>query len=356
MSSYFRDRTLLGPLLQSVSRSFYLSIRFLPAGLRQPVGLAYLLARATDTIADTYQIPVEVRKPTLEALAAMIQGGKESQFETAERLLAKRSCSGSGVPNEMAEWQSSFASLQTNEAERTLIQQLPKCLEMLGLVSPQDRHHIREVVGKITRAQLLDLERFGTPGTIRALATVAELNEYTYLIAGCVGEFWTDECGNHVKACADRPLEEMRALGRDYGAGLQLINILRDAGGDLRAGRCYLPNEDLVTAGLTPDQILLQPGKFMPIYEKWLARAEEGLEAGMKYTLSVRPRRVRIATALPALIGARTLALLRDAGHAVLEEKIKVPREEVRRMLRTVALTLGSKKTLEQMFRNNLKH
>jgi phytoene/squalene synthetase len=38
---------------QSVSRSFYLTIRFLPRPLREPVGLAYLLARATDTIADT---------------------------------------------------------------------------------------------------------------------------------------------------------------------------------------------------------------------------------------------------------------------------------------------------------------
>ena len=322
---------LIGPLLQSVSRSFYLSIRFLPAGLREPVGLAYLLARATDTIADTNEIPVEVRKPELEALAAVIQGDKSG--------------------NKIAKLQSSFAPLQTNEAERRLIEKFPQCLEMLERVSPEDRTSIREVVGKITRAQLLDLERFGTPGTIRALRSVADLNEYTYLIAGCVGEFWTHICVHHLKAFADRPIKEMLELGRQYGAGLQLINILRDAGGDLRAGRCYLPNEELVSAGLTPDQILAEPGKFMPVFEKWLTQAERGLEAGMKYTLSVQPRRVRAATALPALIGARTIALLRDAGHAVLEEKIKVPRDEVRRMLRTVALTLGSRKTLEQIFR-----
>jgi farnesyl-diphosphate farnesyltransferase len=327
---------LIGPLLQSVSRSFYLSIRFLPAGLREPVGLAYLLARATDTIADTSEVPVEIRKPNLEILAAVIQG---RQFG-----------------NEMADLRSSFAPLQTNEAERTLIEKLPQCLAMLERVSSEDRGRIREVVGKITRAQLLDLERFGAPGTIRALETGSDLNEYTYLIAGCVGEFWTHVCVHHVKPFANRPIEEMLELGRQYGAGLQLINILRDAGGDLRAGRCYLPNEELVTVGLTPDQILSQSGKFMPIYSKWLNEAQQGIEAGMKYTLSIQPRRVRVATALPALIGARTIALLRDAGHAVLEEKIKIPRDEVRRMLRTVALTLGSKRTLERMFRSNLKH
>ena len=36
-------------LLRPVSRSFYLSIRLLPRALRQPVALAYLLARTSDT-------------------------------------------------------------------------------------------------------------------------------------------------------------------------------------------------------------------------------------------------------------------------------------------------------------------
>ena len=40
-------------ILKSVSRSFYLTIKFLPRPLREPVSLAYLLARATDTMADT---------------------------------------------------------------------------------------------------------------------------------------------------------------------------------------------------------------------------------------------------------------------------------------------------------------
>lgn len=321
---------LIGPLLQSVSRSFYLSIRLLPSGLREPVGLAYLLARATDTIADTDEISVEVRKPKLQALASAIQGESRG--------------------TEVDELRKSFAPLQTSAAERALIESLPQCLEMLGRISLEDRGSIRQVVGKITRAQLLDLERFGTPDRVRALGNPADLNEYTYLIAGCVGEFWTEVCVRHLERFADRSIDEMLELGREYGAGLQLINILRDAGGDLRAGRCYLPNEQLTAAGLTPDQILSQPGKFMPIFDNWLNEAERGLQAGMKYALAVRPRRVRAATALPALIGARTIALLRDAGQAVLEEKIKVPRDEVRRLLRTVALGLGSKKILERLF------
>jgi farnesyl-diphosphate farnesyltransferase len=323
---------LIGPLLQSVSRSFYLSIRVLPAHLGQPVGLAYLLARATDTVADTSEIAPEVRQPRLELLASIIQGGAP---------VAK--------VNEVI---SSFAPLQTNAEERKLIESLPQCLEALDRLETADRKDVRVLLEKINNAQRLDIERFGKPGTIRALATEDELNEYTYLIAGCVGEFWTNVSVRHVRNFATLSVDQMLDLGRHYGAGLQLINILRDAGGDLRAGRCYFPDQDLSRVGLTPEKIPDQPGKFMPVFNKWLDRAAKGLEAGMQYSLAVRNRRVRGATALPALIGARTIALLREAGDAVLEEKVKVPRTEVRSLLRRVGMTLSSKATLQRLYRN----
>src|SRR5260370_41808091 len=60
-------------ILRSVSRSFYLSIRFLPVRLRQPVALAYLLARTTDTVADTARISGTFRRKTLQTLSKAIQ-------------------------------------------------------------------------------------------------------------------------------------------------------------------------------------------------------------------------------------------------------------------------------------------
>src|SRR5258708_37115404 len=44
-------------LLKGVSRSFYISVRFLPRRIRMAVALGYLLARASDTIADTNRLP-----------------------------------------------------------------------------------------------------------------------------------------------------------------------------------------------------------------------------------------------------------------------------------------------------------
>src|SRR5256885_11227494 len=66
--------TLRASILARVSRSFYLSIRLLPKKLRDPVSLGYLLARASDTIADTTELPLELRMEKLQLLIRGIQG------------------------------------------------------------------------------------------------------------------------------------------------------------------------------------------------------------------------------------------------------------------------------------------
>ena len=52
-------RPLQGSLLAAVSRSFYLSLRFLPSPVRGALSVSYLLARAADTIADVEASPAE---------------------------------------------------------------------------------------------------------------------------------------------------------------------------------------------------------------------------------------------------------------------------------------------------------
>jgi len=324
-------RSLHGSILRNVSRSIYLSIRLLPARLRRPVGLAYLLARATDTVADTPQVVSEARTEMLSDLASVILG--DISPDALDNLVG------------------TFAPLQTNRAEQRLIEELPSCIGEMQRMDPADRDDIRTVLGKITQGQALDVARFADATEPHALATDLELHEYTYLVAGCVGEFWTRLCFRHVHNFADLPEGEMSDLGKRYGNGLQLINILRDAHSDLHAGRCYFPLQELKEIGLEPAHILAEPSRFEFILEKWRDEAQHGLTAGMNYVHAIRNRRVRGATALPALIGARTLALMRAAGpRTELHRNIKTPRREVRSMLWRVAGTLASRETLTKMF------
>jgi farnesyl-diphosphate farnesyltransferase len=323
-------RKLQTAILRSVSRSFYLSVRFLPAQLREPVALAYLLARTTDTVADTARLSGTVRTETLKMLSNGIQG-------TASREVA-------------VNLSASFVPLQENVAEQTLLRSLPDCLEWLEHVASADRNDIRVVLAKITRGQMLDLERFDSPTDIRMLQSSADLDEYTYLVAGGVGEFWTRLCFRHVRDFATLGEDEMLALGKRYGMGLQLINVLRDAGSDLRIGRCYFPEEELSAAGLTAAQIRSEPERFQPIYKRWTEKAQQELECGVQYSRAIRNRRVRAATVLPALIGARTLALLEHDGVAALQRTVKISRQEVRRMILSLAVTFASHKPIDAMY------
>jgi farnesyl-diphosphate farnesyltransferase len=312
------QKDLGGRVLRSVSRSFYLSLRILPAPLREPLSLAYLLARATDTIADTFEPPVALRTEALRRLAAAIQGTAPSET--------------------VAQVGESFAPLQSDAAERTLIEQLPALLAWLDELQASDRDEVRSVLAKINRGQALDLERFGGSDKIRALANAAQLDEYTYLVAGCVGEFWTRLCFAQVKNFSERPESEMRGLGVRYGQGLQLVNILRDAGNDLRKGRCYFPADELDSLGVSASEILRDSKRIEPVVSRWRDKAQRGLDAGIEYACAIRNRRVRFATALPAMIGTRTLALLRQAAPLAFERKIKVARGEVRKMIASSAL------------------
>ena len=326
-----RRRRLQTVILRSVSRSFYLSIRFLPEQLRESIALAYLLARSTDSVADTTEISNLVRIETLKMLSDGIQG--KASRDVVVDLIA------------------SFVPLQANKGERQLLESLPDCLDWLEQIEQADRNDIRVVLEKITRGQMLDLERFENPKEIRALGTAADLDEYTYLVAGCVGEFWTRLCFRHVPSFASLSEDEMLALGKRYGMALQLVNVLRDAGADLRAGRCYFPEYELIAAHLAALQILPEPERFQPIYRTWLEKAKAGLECGMQYSQAIENRRVRGATVLPALIGARTLALLENAGASALHEAVKVPRRQVRGMILSLALTLASRRQINAMFK-----
>src|SRR5437667_3511071 len=241
----------------------------------------------------------------------------------------------------------SFVPLQENQSERQLLESLPDCLAWLERIEHADRTDIRVVLEKITHGQMLDLQRFDNPKEIRALSTATDLDEYTYLVAGCVGEFWTRLCFRHVQNFATLSENEMLALGKRYGMALQLINVLRDAGSDLRAGRCYFPEYELNAAHLATSQILSETERFQPIYRTWLEKARAGLECGMQYSRAIENRRVRAATVLPALIGARTLSLLASAGAAALQCTIKVPRREVRAMILSLAITLASRKSID---------
>ena len=242
------------PLLARVSRSFYLSLRLVPGSVRPTLALAYLLARASDSIADAASASIELRS---NLLAGLPDSWPAAQ---AENLGA--------IP----------------DGEKELLASLPVLLQHLD--SSPDRDEILVVWKVILSGQIFDLQRF-VPGA--APMTLAEAIRYTGLVAGCVGKFWTQICFKNVPGYSNASPEVMCGLGFDFGCGLQWVNILRDRHADAAAGRVYVTEENFPTA---------------------MQLARENLDAGARYASFVRPRRLRAACHLPLDIGRRTLDLV----------------------------------------------
>ncbi|MGH7971175.1 MAG: phytoene/squalene synthase family protein, partial [Limisphaerales bacterium] len=290
------SHALLFSLLRESSRSFYLTLRVLPGRIRPQIGLAYLLARTSDTIADTEVLPVEQR---IEALRTYRECILESRVYSLELA--------------------SLAQRQGSATDRVLLEKSGESLGLLQGMESNDRQLIQGVLTTIISGQELDLRRFAGAGErhVLALDTHEDLDDYTYRVAGCVGEFWTRMCRAHLFPEADLVEGDFLARGIRFGKGLQLINILRDLAADLRQGRCYLPVERLKSCGLLASDLLdaSNEARLRPCYDQYLKLAGDHLAAGWAYT-NLIPRkfiRVRLACAWPLLIGRDTLQLLKTA-------------------------------------------
>jgi farnesyl-diphosphate farnesyltransferase len=326
------EKELGGKLLASVSRSFYLTLKALPKELREPISLAYLLARTADTLADTAEVPESMRMECLRAFDGLIRV-PDAGIETA--LSAK-------LKNE-------FAAFQSDAAEKRLMEVLSDSLAWLGTMRGAARVAVLEVLERIIAGQILDIERFPGDGHLRSLKTAEELDDYTWRVAGCVGEFWTQLCATELKDAFEVGVtaEAMVADGIHMGKALQLINILRDVGKDMKLGRCYLPEEMWRETGLVDVGALKSESqKLRPVWEHWAKVCDGHLEKGLRYVCRLKHGKLRYATALPLMLAFGTLKKLRAASWEEVLAGVKISRLDVAKLLTETLVTSRSESGL----------
>jgi len=322
---------MLGDLLRQVSRSFYLSLAILPRSLREPIGLAYLLARAADTVADTRLIPRSDRVKHLEILRNAY----------------------SGIPAEVGEVARAAVPHQAHAAERRLLTRVGEAIERVEALPVADRDEVRLVLATLTSGMIFDLMWFRGEDaqTLLALETLDDLDRYTYMVAGCVGPFWTSLHVAHRPRLRDWDVKAMSAQGVRFGKALQMTNVLRDVPGDLRHGRCYLPSLELVPLGLQPRDLLdpASAARVRPLYRRLLVLTLEHYDVAWGYTLAIPKAewRMRLACAWPLMIGLGTLAAL--AAHPDplgVTRPIKISRGAVRAILARSLVLVRSERGL----------
>lgn len=312
----------LDSILEGTSRSFYLSLKQLPSAIRSQISLLYLLARTSDTIADSTQGTLETR---LEALRKF---GEFAHSRSAE-------------PPELSE----LAEIQGLESEGDLLRNAEGVVGSLSDFSESDQTHILRCLEIIISGQTLDLERFsGSVDEIVPLSDDAELDDYAYRVAGSVGEFWTRMSLEHIFQVSPSEESELFEKGIRFGKALQMINILRDIPADLRSGRCYIPMTSLSEHGMEPSDLTEESNidRFRPLYDRYLDLTDSHLEAAVQY-IGMIPHgqfRLRGSCMLPVVIGKQTVSLLRAGNVLDYSSRIKIQRSDIEKVVSRVIMAV----------------
>jgi len=300
-----------------------------PRTVRDQIGLAYLFARAADTIADTDLIERSRRLVLLNDFKAQFAG-------------------------DLLDWaairaiQSALVPHQASAGERALMQRLEECFQLLGTLSAEDQQRIRTLMCTLINGMEMDLTVF--PGDsvkdLTAFQSMEQLDRYTYYVAGCVGEFWTDMVAGHVPSLRAWNVTDMARVGVRFGKGLQLTNILKDVARDLQRGRCYIPATLLREAGLTSSDLLKKDNRtrVQLVLHKLIAVARDHLDQGWMYTLAIprRELRLRLACMWPILFAGQTLRRVADSIDLLDPSiNVKIPKGQVYRIMALTTLTGG---------------
>ncbi|MGD9873798.1 MAG: squalene/phytoene synthase family protein [Kiritimatiellia bacterium] len=191
-------------VLKSTSRTFYIPIVRLPGKLRSAVGSAYLCFCAIDEIEDHPHLPANEKIRLLNGIAELFSDpGKDLK---------------GGVINLFAPSRKTLPKVALNIC--SYAHMAPESVQLLIMKGTS------VMAGRMA----------GWVARNWCIRTEADLDEYTYDVAGCVGLLLTDLWAWHDGT--EAPREDAVAFGRS----LQAVNIIRNRDEDRRRGVDFFPD------------------------------------------------------------------------------------------------------------------
>ena len=313
------DRAYCREALPRVSRTFAANIGVLRGSMHDTVEVAYLLCRAADALEDSWPgAPSEV-------------GGRFDLFVEA--------LGGHGAAaDELAR---SAHALGEESPDLLLVSHLPAVLRVYAALEAEDRTIVARAVtlmaNGMRRYAVRSASRGGDPAALPPyLDTEAELHDYCFVVAGCVGVMLTQLHARRAPAKEPETDAELIQLAPAVGEALQLTNILLDWPRDVRRGRCYVPAAWLAEYQLSPHE-LVDPSRVGARAAarrlEALARAALGEVPEYLERIPARHWRYRMFCLWPALWA---LASLREARRDPVfpfgETRPRLTRPEVKRI------------------------
>ena len=212
-------------ILDSVSRTFALTIPLLPPSIEIVVGNTYLLCRIVDTIEDAVDLNPETKQRLSKLfLDAVLEKTPVDHFVKPCLDALKH---------------------YGNQNELDLIAHTPTVLRILHTCSKADRNAVSRCVSIMSEG----MSYFHDKQTQTGLKDLNEFEKYCYVVAGVVGELLTTIFSNHSLAFA-KSIQGHEDLAVAFGQALQMTNILKDSPEDRARGVSWKP------ADITQGQLL----------------------------------------------------------------------------------------------------
>lgn len=206
-------------LLKAVSRTFALTIPLLPSPLSSVVSDAYLVFRLLDTIEDEKGLSYPLREEFIHRWLALLSKQEKPDKKEIDQFSRELNIR---LIHSATKYERELVNCSFQLVER--IFQLEKVQ--------------KEAIIKTAYVMGEGMLEFQKKQTIDSLE---ELERYCYFVAGCIGELLTTLFE------IDR---QHASLGRSFGIGLQLTNILKDVEEDQQRGVSWIPSSYQKEEGL----------------------------------------------------------------------------------------------------------
>jgi farnesyl-diphosphate farnesyltransferase len=300
-------------ILPDVSRTFALSIRFLPGILGRAVLDAYLLCRIADTIEDDPTTPAGEKVCLLDRFMDCF----DSAAAAAEFPVVARAVGG-------------------EEAHVRLVHHTHQVFTLFRTLPEKTRATVRHWVEEM----VVGMKKFvGVyPQGIR-IQTLPEYNDYCYYVAGTVGHLLTDLWHLHSHSVDRARYDLLLPHCEAFAEALQTVNILKDIAWDAEhENSIYIPAQFLAECG-SSQHTLLDPAlleKNRKAVSALVELAWRDLDEALEYLLLVPKRAapVRLFCILPLLFAYATLREI-TASTAMLQSggTVRITRAEVKSLI-----------------------
>ncbi len=204
LATSLNDKAFCYAALGKVSRSFSAVIQQLPDGLKDTIGIFYLVLRALDTIEDDMNFPLEKKLPLLVDFY---------------KISNNQNFSLSGVGD--------------NKDYEVLLENYPKVYRTFTLLSKDDQ----EIITDISRRMGEGMAEFAQ----KEILTMDDFNRYCHYVAGLVGIGLTRLFISNNPDALDLKVKD--EISNSMGLFLQKTNIIRDYHEDLYSDRTFWPKE-----------------------------------------------------------------------------------------------------------------